>query len=297
MKGRFTHNQSLISELIKKATFNPVAIAALPLSAIYFFLTLGYTADIEDLLFYRALGWAYLIVFVIMTILYFLNISDKNYIKATTTGSTMCGCGLGYTTLVLFNGDLRGDDFYSTSVVFFILFALILTGTMLYPKYYQKTKDALISNLEKCYLEFSDKTLSGIYYRDANIPGDGQFFELDYSEIRNVRNAQISVETKQYYNLFIDGKFGTLKLSLEESRAACDAVNKAITDINAGREVSIPTPSSTTYGLFGNNSSSTAKQIPLSQHTQGIGEWRCPECGKLNQNYVGTCGCGQVKPR
>ncbi len=25
-------------------------------------------------------------------------------------------------------------------------------------------------------------------------------------------------------------------------------------------------------------------------------EWRCPKCGKINQNYVGTCGCGELKP-
>lgn len=24
-------------------------------------------------------------------------------------------------------------------------------------------------------------------------------------------------------------------------------------------------------------------------------EWKCPKCGSINQNYVGTCGCGQVK--
>lgn len=24
-------------------------------------------------------------------------------------------------------------------------------------------------------------------------------------------------------------------------------------------------------------------------------EWKCPKCGSVNQNYVGTCGCGQVK--
>ena len=27
-----------------------------------------------------------------------------------------------------------------------------------------------------------------------------------------------------------------------------------------------------------------------------IDEWKCPKCGKINQNYVGTCGCGQLKP-
>ncbi|MGN1111634.1 MAG: zinc-ribbon domain-containing protein [Acutalibacteraceae bacterium] len=26
-------------------------------------------------------------------------------------------------------------------------------------------------------------------------------------------------------------------------------------------------------------------------------EWLCPKCGKINVNYVGTCGCGEVKPR
>lgn len=25
-------------------------------------------------------------------------------------------------------------------------------------------------------------------------------------------------------------------------------------------------------------------------------EWKCPKCGKINQNYVGTCGCGETKP-
>ena len=25
-------------------------------------------------------------------------------------------------------------------------------------------------------------------------------------------------------------------------------------------------------------------------------EWKCPKCGKINQNYVGTCGCGEIKP-
>ena len=29
----------------------------------------------------------------------------------------------------------------------------------------------------------------------------------------------------------------------------------------------------------------------------GSNEWTCPKCGRINQNYVGTCGCGEVKPK
>lgn len=31
--------------------------------------------------------------------------------------------------------------------------------------------------------------------------------------------------------------------------------------------------------------------------TSSEGEWKCPSCGRINQNYVGTCGCGEVKPK
>lgn len=25
--------------------------------------------------------------------------------------------------------------------------------------------------------------------------------------------------------------------------------------------------------------------------------WQCPACKKVNENYVGTCGCGETKPK
>lgn len=31
--------------------------------------------------------------------------------------------------------------------------------------------------------------------------------------------------------------------------------------------------------------------------TPSAKEWKCPNCGKINQNYTGTCGCGEVKPK
>lgn len=40
-----------------------------------------------------------------------------------------------------------------------------------------------------------------------------------------------------------------------------------------------------------NSSSSVANQ----NRTAGPNEWKCSKCGTINQNYVGTCGCGQLK--
>lgn len=31
------------------------------------------------------------------------------------------------------------------------------------------------------------------------------------------------------------------------------------------------------------------------QGEAGENEWKCPKCGRINQNYVGTCGCGCTK--
>lgn len=28
-----------------------------------------------------------------------------------------------------------------------------------------------------------------------------------------------------------------------------------------------------------------------------INEWRCPSCGRINQSYTGTCGCGEQRPK
>ena len=40
-----------------------------------------------------------------------------------------------------------------------------------------------------------------------------------------------------------------------------------------------------------------AKEAPAEpEKLPGENEWKCPSCGKINQNYVGTCGCGERKP-
>lgn len=33
------------------------------------------------------------------------------------------------------------------------------------------------------------------------------------------------------------------------------------------------------------------------KNTPAANTWKCPKCGTINQNYAGTCGCGESKPR
>lgn len=43
--------------------------------------------------------------------------------------------------------------------------------------------------------------------------------------------------------------------------------------------------------------SKTNNQNKAYNQTLYKNEWICPKCGRTNQNYVGTCGCGEVKPK
>ena len=44
--------------------------------------------------------------------------------------------------------------------------------------------------------------------------------------------------------------------------------------------------------LFG----SKKEEENTSQEVDMTNKWRCPSCGRVNANYVGTCGCGASKP-
>ena len=43
------------------------------------------------------------------------------------------------------------------------------------------------------------------------------------------------------------------------------------------------------------NINSNFSAAPINQKTAESDEWKCPSCGRINKNYVGTCGCGQRK--
>lgn len=38
------------------------------------------------------------------------------------------------------------------------------------------------------------------------------------------------------------------------------------------------------------------KRYAKSSYNDVTAQWKCPNCGKLNASYVGTCGCGTRRP-
>lgn len=52
----------------------------------------------------------------------------------------------------------------------------------------------------------------------------------------------------------------------------------------------------TTASIFKDTNSTTIPTTTAAPVTPSNNEWKCPNCGKINQNYTGTCGCGQLKP-
>lgn len=45
-----------------------------------------------------------------------------------------------------------------------------------------------------------------------------------------------------------------------------------------------------------NKMTDTIKSSVEEKREPSKSEWKCPNCGKINQNYVGSCGCGTTRP-
>lgn len=58
-------------------------------------------------------------------------------------------------------------------------------------------------------------------------------------------------------------------------------------------------PTSTPKYTSNNNQAVNTPNVGNTQPSErvaGDNEWKCPNCGRVNQNYVGTCGCGERRP-
>lgn len=73
------------------------------------------------------------------------------------------------------------------------------------------------------------------------------------------------------------------------------SVLEYLEDLGAGQNTSSDTPTSYNYNDRLSSEPIFKDEKPIPK-TPTENEWKCPKCGKINQNYVGTCGCGTNKP-
>ena len=87
---------------------------------------------------------------------------------------------------------------------------------------------------------------------------------------------------------------------LKEGAAFCTSCgansgNNSTAVQSASQEDKINVPSAETYHY--KQETAVPNNIPRApQGSAGPNEWKCPTCGVVNQNYVGTCGCGTRRP-
>lgn len=279
MQTKFWCNRTLIAGIKELGTFNPIAVAAIPLSAIYITIGLSVTKGEYYLEYFRTLYWFGLYELVLVGILYAIAVIRKDYKRQNVCGGMMCGFSGTNCLISLFNEDVRGEAVEPLSIVFFIIFVMVFIGEMVFPRVFVKKNEIIANNLSRCYLQLSESTVSGISFNDVTRADDGAYFELEYSDIRNVRTFTDSASAKQYYNLYIDSKYGTYKLTVDNNTSARNELNKAIAN----------------GGLVKEENISEAKGQKGSVRSRE-GSWRCPNCERINENFIITCGCGQDRP-
>lgn len=113
-----------------------------------------------------------------------------------------------------------------------------------------------------------------------------------YSSAKYVFNTGLMFETWLFFDL-LALFFGWLASVLEKleniERSICGENNS---DINKD------TMSDKYFQSAMNNIHTAVNNIQSKlKNEPSENEWKCPECGKINQNYVSTCSCGYVKPQ
>ncbi len=114
-----------------------------------------------------------------------------------------------------------------------------------------------------------------------------------------------------YYNIYenrIQGRGTVAELSF--SKSDFDLSYQEIVNVATQARVVMITGNNMTYRIIAKSSddairvqsliygkkNNPVKRQPNTYVTQKAKEWVCPNCGKENQSYVGTCGCGTRKP-
>lgn len=228
MQKKFGVNTSLIISIKDNAFKNFIVPLFIPLALIFNILALNLTADIYNLKPIRWLFWLGILEVIVVGILYIKAMSETDYKRQELSCNILGGLSIANCLIVMLMKASNGEDIMTLAVIFLIIFVLVTIANALYFIFKLKNAQIVIDNLNTCYLQLSEKNLCGISFKDITKAEDGTYFELEYSDIRNTRTPSATAIDNKYYNLFIDSKYGTYKLSVAESNLACKEINNAI---------------------------------------------------------------------
>lgn len=125
--------------------------------------------------------------------------------------------------------------------------------------------------MKKSYLSINSKGIFGI-------AGKSYYFSTE----------SFTIPFDQITNLYIKGNSIYIESGGENYRVNIELAGRAESIINNHRTSG---SSDSDSRVFHNISlDSTSKEAQPNPN-----EWKCPVCGRINQNYVGTCGCGNKK--
>lgn len=68
-----------------------------------------------------------------------------------------------------------------------------------------------------------------------------------------------------------------------------------LTNNDIRKEEKIKTSNSGFDNLLSSTQNENKSDEPKNE-SSSVNEWKCPKCRAVNQNYIGTCGCGEIKP-
>lgn len=123
-----------------------------------------------------------------------------------------------------------------------------------------------------------------------------------YSSAKYVFNVGLMFETWIAFDLIVLlfnwcaavlGKLENIERAICGDKAENTSSSyKTLFNAAAEKMKTINTNTTPSNGTFETSTPTNPAPTHISEN-----EWKCPSCGKVNQNYTGTCGCGQQKPR
>lgn len=228
----------------------------------------------------------------------FLNLPSSRHIKTKEYKRSMLNDILSMLVWLVFclfiacNGE--ESDMDTLAIVYIVISIAIIPIFVVWGLSEEKKKWVVVSNLEKCYLELGDERLTSISFGSVEIPGNGTYFEIAYTDIKNIRcDHNIDPQAGRYYNLFIDHAYGTFKLCIESCSSAIAAINNAREAIAKGEDPFVEEKKEDVKAA--QRSGIAGSDIPMKAEKNDAGLICCPTCGRWQGGEHKKCyRCGQA---